>query len=161
MVLTFNLISKHLNTSYSLPSIKAGKYSRIFTSSHLQMAKCKATYFIVVLHHLKSVVIAVRGTESPEDLITDALCRECYLTAEELDGLRRYAALAPLLRHRRGLKVAYIADSESSSIRSVDLKTGGSKLLAGGDPVFSDNLFWFGDHDGTDSYNHKVAPDIT
>ncbi|XP_074348907.1 very-long-chain 3-oxoacyl-CoA reductase 1-like [Apium graveolens] len=59
------------------------------------------------------------------------------------------------------LKVAYIADSESRSIRSVDLKTGGSKLLAGGDPVFSDNLFWFGDHDGTNSYNHKVAPDIT
>ncbi|KAL8155577.1 hypothetical protein AgCh_000823 [Apium graveolens] len=77
------------------------------------------------------------------------------------------------------LKVAYIADSESSSIRSVDLKTGGSKLLAGGDPVFSDNLFRFGDHDGTgsevllqhplgvvcgkngqiyfaDSYNHKI-----
>ncbi|XP_063940055.1 protein SUPPRESSOR OF QUENCHING 1, chloroplastic isoform X2 [Daucus carota subsp. sativus] len=76
-------------------------------------------------------------------------------------------------------KVAYIADSESSSIRSVDLKTGGSKLLAGGDPVFSDNLFRFGDHDGTgsevllqhplgvvcgkngqiyfaDSYNHKI-----
>ncbi|KAL5565895.1 hypothetical protein UlMin_029059 [Ulmus minor] len=73
----------------------------------------------------------------------------------------------------------YIADSESSSIRAVDLKTGGSKLLAGGDPVFSDNLFKFGDHDGTggevllqhplgvlcakdgqiyiaDSYNHKI-----
>lgn len=53
------------------------------------MAKCKAAYFVVVLHHLKSIVIAVRGTESPEDLITDALCRECNLTAEELDGLRR------------------------------------------------------------------------
>ncbi|XP_022961409.1 protein SUPPRESSOR OF QUENCHING 1, chloroplastic isoform X3 [Cucurbita moschata] len=35
----------------------------------------------------------------------------------------------------------YIADSESSSIRAVDLKTGGSRLLAGGDPIFSDNLF--------------------
>lgn len=39
------------------------------------------------------------------------------------------------------LKEAYIADSESSSIRALDLKTGGSRLLAGGDPVFSDNLF--------------------
>ncbi|XVF57595.1 hypothetical protein PTKIN_Ptkin06aG0217900 [Pterospermum kingtungense] len=74
---------------------------------------------------------------------------------------------------------AYIADSESSSIRALDLKTGGSRLLAGGDPVFSDNLFRFGDHDGVgsdvllqhplgvlcakdgqiyiaDSYNHKI-----
>lgn len=73
----------------------------------------------------------------------------------------------------------YIADSESSSIRAVDLKTGGSRLLVGGDPIFPDNLFKFGDHDGvgsevllqhplavlcakdgqiyiTDSYNHKI-----
>ncbi len=35
----------------------------------------------------------------------------------------------------------YLADSESSSIRRVDLTTGGSKLLAGGDPTFADNLF--------------------
>ncbi|XP_007031176.2 PREDICTED: NHL repeat-containing protein 2 [Theobroma cacao] len=77
------------------------------------------------------------------------------------------------------LMEAYIADSESSSIRALDLKTGGSRLLAGGDPVFSDNLFRFGDHDGVgsdvllqhplgvlcakdgqiyiaDSYNHKI-----
>ncbi|KAI4301696.1 hypothetical protein L6164_034947 [Bauhinia variegata] len=77
------------------------------------------------------------------------------------------------------LMEAYIADSESSSIRAVDLKTGGSRLLAGGDPIFPDNLFKFGDHDGigseillqhplgvlcttdsqiyiTDSYNHKI-----
>lgn len=39
------------------------------------------------------------------------------------------------------LTVIYVADSESSSIRALDLKTGGSTLLAGGDPVFSDNLF--------------------
>ncbi|KAI6692331.1 hypothetical protein NL676_020041 [Syzygium grande] len=76
-------------------------------------------------------------------------------------------------------KEAYIADSESSSIRALDLKTGGSRLLAGGDPLFSENLFRFGDLDGTgpdvllqhplgviyakdgqiyiaDSYNHKI-----
>lgn len=34
-----------------------------------------------------------------------------------------------------------VADSESSSIRVVNLKTGGSRLLAGGDPVFPENLF--------------------
>ncbi|KAL2932437.1 Protein SUPPRESSOR OF QUENCHING 1 chloroplastic [Bienertia sinuspersici] len=77
------------------------------------------------------------------------------------------------------MKEVYVADSESSSIRALDLKTGGSRLLAGGDPIFSDNLFKFGDHDGigaevllqhplgvcfgqdgqvyiADSYNHKV-----
>ncbi|GAU11447.1 hypothetical protein TSUD_344380 [Trifolium subterraneum] len=79
----------------------------------------------------------------------------------------------------RDLTEIYVADSESSSIRVVDLKTGGSRLLAGGDPIFSDNLFKFGDQDGigsevllqhplgvvcgkdgiiyiTDSYNHKI-----
>ncbi|XP_074567603.1 protein SUPPRESSOR OF QUENCHING 1, chloroplastic isoform X2 [Curcuma longa] len=77
------------------------------------------------------------------------------------------------------LQEVYVADSESSSIRAVDLKTGGSRLLAGGDPLFPDNLFRFGDHDGVgsdvllqhplgvfcgrdgqiyiaDSYNHKI-----
>uniref|UniRef100_A0A7C9EFE3 Uncharacterized protein n=1 Tax=Opuntia streptacantha TaxID=393608 RepID=A0A7C9EFE3_OPUST len=72
----------------------------------------------------------------------------------------------------------YIADSVSSSIRALDLKTRGSRLLAGVDPIFPDNLFKFGDHDGigpeallqhllgvcfgqdiqvyiVDSYNHK------
>lgn len=39
------------------------------------------------------------------------------------------------------LTEAYIADSESSSIRALNLKTGGCRLLAGGDPVLSDNLF--------------------
>lgn len=40
-----------------------------------------------------------------------------------------------------GSQEAYIADSESSSIRSLDLKTGGSRLIAGGDPMFAENLF--------------------
>ena len=42
-----------------------------------------------------------------------------------------------------------VADSESSSIRKLDLKSGGSKGLAGGDPLFAENLFRFGDEDGT------------
>lgn len=53
----------------------------------LLQAKCEAAYFVVVLHDLKSIVIVVRGTETPEDLITDGLCRECNLTTEDLDGL--------------------------------------------------------------------------
>ncbi|KAJ4825096.1 Protein SUPPRESSOR OF QUENCHING 1, chloroplastic [Turnera subulata] len=82
-------------------------------------------------------------------------------------------ALSPDLRE------IYVADSESSSIRALDLTTGGSRLLVGGDPIFPDNLFKFGDHDGigsevllqhplgvlcakngqiyiADSYNHKI-----
>ncbi|KAJ4817125.1 Haloacid dehalogenase-like hydrolase family protein [Rhynchospora pubera] len=77
------------------------------------------------------------------------------------------------------MQEAYIADSESSSIRAVNLKNGGSRLIAGGDPMFPENLFRFGDHDGigsdallqhplgvlcgsdnkiyiADSYNHKI-----
>ncbi|KAL0797404.1 hypothetical protein Bca101_052578 [Brassica carinata] len=52
--------------------------------------KCKATYFVVVLHYLRCVVIAVRGTETAEDLITDGLGRACSLTAEDLDGLTNH-----------------------------------------------------------------------
>ncbi|KAK1271220.1 hypothetical protein QJS04_geneDACA014136 [Acorus gramineus] len=52
--------------------------------------KCEAAYFVVVLHHLKSVVIAVRGTETPEDLITDGLCRECILSADDLDETKGF-----------------------------------------------------------------------
>lgn len=35
----------------------------------------------------------------------------------------------------------YVADSESSSIRVLSLRTKGTRLLAGGDPIFPDNLF--------------------
>lgn len=53
-------------------------------------AKCEAAYFVLVLHHLRSIVIAVRGTETPEDLIIDGLCKECILSAKDLDGLIKY-----------------------------------------------------------------------
>ncbi|KAG0478326.1 hypothetical protein HPP92_013045 [Vanilla planifolia] len=76
-------------------------------------------------------------------------------------------------------QAVYVADSESSSIRLMDLKTGGTILFAGGDPTFPENLFKFGDRDGigsdalfqhplgvfcgrngqvyiADSYNHKI-----
>ncbi|XP_028106234.1 uncharacterized protein LOC114305352 isoform X2 [Camellia sinensis] len=66
----------------------------------VNQAKCEATYFIVVVHHLKSVVIAVRGTETPEDLITDGLCRECILSPEDLDGLINGNYVHPDVRQR-------------------------------------------------------------
>jgi DNA-binding beta-propeller fold protein YncE len=76
--------------------------------------------------------------------------------------------------------VAYVADAESSSVRACDTRTGGARLLAGGDALYADNLFRFGDADGAgtqvrlqhplavaaspdgstvyfaDSYNHKL-----
>jgi hypothetical protein len=49
--------------------------------------KREAAYFVIVLHDLRTVVIAIRGTETLEDVITDGLCRECSLTMDDLDGL--------------------------------------------------------------------------
>lgn len=60
----------------------------------LYQGKCEAAYFVLVLHHLRSVVIAVRGTETPEDLITDGLCKECSLSTEDLEGLIKYISLS-------------------------------------------------------------------
>ncbi|XP_034903371.1 uncharacterized protein [Populus alba] len=57
--------------------------------------KCEAAYFFVVLRHLRSVVISVRGTETAEDLITDGLGRECLLSREDLDGLINSSHICP------------------------------------------------------------------
>lgn len=64
----------------------------------VNQGKCQAAYFIVVLHDISSVVIAVRGTETPEDLITDGLCRETSLTTEDLDGLINGMHIDPTMR---------------------------------------------------------------
>lgn len=50
-------------------------------------AKWEAAYFSVVLRHLPCVVISVRRTETPENLVTDVLCREYALSKTDLDGL--------------------------------------------------------------------------
>ncbi|XP_022929839.1 sn1-specific diacylglycerol lipase beta isoform X1 [Cucurbita moschata] len=59
----------------------------VLRRGRVNQSKCEAAYFVLVLHDVKCVVIAVRGTETPEDLITDGLCRECALSEEDLDGL--------------------------------------------------------------------------
>ncbi|XP_047317202.1 diacylglycerol lipase-beta [Impatiens glandulifera] len=66
----------------------------------VNQSKCEAAYFIVVLHHLKSLVIAVRGTETPEDLITDGLGKECILSAEDLEGLLNVDLIPEDIRQR-------------------------------------------------------------
>nr|GME14839.1 sn1-specific diacylglycerol lipase beta isoform X1 [Ipomoea batatas] len=68
------------------------------SNSHpnIRQDKFKATYFIVVLPHLKTVVIAVHGTETPKDLITVGLCRECNLSEGDLDGLVNKVCLLAL-----------------------------------------------------------------
>ncbi|KAL5216203.1 hypothetical protein ABZP36_007604 [Zizania latifolia] len=63
-------------------------------------SKREAAYFVVVLHNKKTIVIAVRGTETPEDLITDGLCRECAFTMEDLDGLVNCEQLPATTRDR-------------------------------------------------------------
>ncbi|KAG6544343.1 hypothetical protein Mapa_014177 [Marchantia paleacea] len=49
--------------------------------------KRESVYFVVVLHHLRYVVVAVRGTETPEDLLTDGLGRESALMDSDLCGI--------------------------------------------------------------------------
>ncbi|GKA78763.1 hypothetical protein Tco_0785300 [Tanacetum coccineum] len=49
--------------------------------------RCEAAYFVLVHHHIKCVVICVRGTETREDLLTDGLSRECMLATEDFDGI--------------------------------------------------------------------------
>jgi len=53
----------------------------------------------MVLHHLRSVMIFVRGAETPEDLITDGLGRECLLSIEDLDGLIKHVPSLSLSIH--------------------------------------------------------------
>jgi len=44
-------------------------------------------------------MISVRGTETPEDLITDGLGRECLLSREDLDGLIKHVPSLSLSIH--------------------------------------------------------------
>lgn len=48
----------------------------------------------MVLHELRTVVIAIRGTETPEDLIIDGLGRERSMTEVDLDGLIKLVSLS-------------------------------------------------------------------
>ncbi|KAF7837101.1 sn1-specific diacylglycerol lipase beta isoform X1 [Senna tora] len=59
----------------------------VLRHGRVNQVKCEAAYFVVVLHHARCVLITIRGTETPEDLITDGLCKECTLSAEDLAGL--------------------------------------------------------------------------
>ena len=49
--------------------------------------KREPVYFVVVLHESQTVLVAIRGTETPEDLLTDGLSRECELSKSDLHGL--------------------------------------------------------------------------
>ncbi|OMP09371.1 hypothetical protein COLO4_05541 [Corchorus olitorius] len=116
---------------------------------------------------------------SPWDVCFDPVNEKVYIAMAGQHQIWEHNTQDGVTRAFSDMTEAYIADSESSSIRALDLKTGGSRLLAGGDPVFSENLFRFGDHDGVgsdvllqhplgvlcakdgqiyiaDSYNHKI-----
>lgn len=51
--------------------------------------KRESAYFVVTLHELKRVVVAVRGTETPDDLLTDGLSVQTPLSEADLLGLLR------------------------------------------------------------------------
>uniref|UniRef100_A0A8I6X5I1 Fungal lipase-like domain-containing protein n=2 Tax=Hordeum vulgare subsp. vulgare TaxID=112509 RepID=A0A8I6X5I1_HORVV len=70
----------------------------VLRKGRVSQTKREAAYFIIVLHDLKTVVIAIRGTETPEDVITDGLCRECSLTMDDLDGLVNSDQLPPQVK---------------------------------------------------------------
>lgn len=70
----------------------------VLRKGRVSQKKREAAYFVVVLHDLKTVVIAIRGTETPEDVITDGLCRECSLTMDDLDGLINSNQLSPQVK---------------------------------------------------------------
>nr|CAB3475117.1 unnamed protein product [Digitaria exilis] len=71
----------------------------VLRKGRVSQTKREAAYFVVVLHDLSTVVIAVRGTETPEDVITDGLCKECSLTLDDLDGLINSDQLSPQLKN--------------------------------------------------------------
>ncbi|PUZ53463.1 hypothetical protein GQ55_5G054000 [Panicum hallii var. hallii] len=71
----------------------------VLRKGRVSQTKREAAYFVVVLHDLSTVIIAIRGTETPEDVITDGLCKECNLTMDDLDGLINSDQLSPQLKN--------------------------------------------------------------
>ncbi|CAI5950584.1 unnamed protein product [Closterium sp. NIES-64] len=63
----------------------------------------QAVYFVVVLHQLRLVVVAVRGTESLEDMIIDGLGRECPLSDADMGGIDSEAELGGGGSERHGV----------------------------------------------------------
>ncbi|KAK8549274.1 hypothetical protein V6N13_008951 [Hibiscus sabdariffa] len=72
----------------------------ILRRGRVRQKKCEAAYFVVVLNDLRSVVVAVRGTETPEDLIIDGLGLEHSLTMMDLDGLINSSCIHPSVKDR-------------------------------------------------------------
>lgn len=113
-------------------------------------------------------------------VITAVSCDGYERNANGPDGANSSWAQPSGLAISADASIAYVADAESSSLRACDLRTGGATLLAGGDALYADNLFRFGDSDGVgaqvrlqhplgvaldaasgalyfaDSYNHKL-----
>ncbi|ONM35523.1 Sn1-specific diacylglycerol lipase alpha [Zea mays] len=71
----------------------------VLRKGRVNQTKRETAYFVVVLHYLSTVVIAVRGTETPEDVITDGLCKECSLNIDDLDGLINSDHLSPQVKN--------------------------------------------------------------
>ncbi|KAI4302726.1 hypothetical protein MLD38_038442 [Melastoma candidum] len=100
----------------------------------VSQGKCEAAYFIVVVHHLRTVVIAVRGTETPEDLITDGLGQECTLFDEDLRGLTNISCLDMSQGDETGPHYGHsgIVEAARDLVRQIEGNPGGSDCP--GDP---------------------------
>lgn len=79
---------------------------------------------------------------------------ELHLNSKE----RRSSAWAQPSGLSIGLDQLFVADSESSTIRGIDLLSGATYTLAGGDSHHPENLFSFGDQDGSGDYAKLQHP---
>lgn len=75
------------------------------TDAHLVKGRVRQTarqsaYFVVVLKKLKIVLVAVRGTETPEDLLTDGLSEDTPLTDSDLQWLLKGPNISEEVRQK-------------------------------------------------------------
>ncbi|KAE8702957.1 putative transcription factor [Hibiscus syriacus] len=87
----------------------------VLRRGRVRQKACEAAYFVVVLNDLRSVVIAVRGTETPEDLIIDGLGMEHSLTVMDLDGLINSSDIHPSVKQRVESSFPHFGHSETQS----------------------------------------------
>ena len=128
-----------------------GKQGRDYFGGHTGKEQQLSTPWDVVVHQGK-VYIAMAGTHQiwVYDVERDR-CMNFSGTGRERN-LNSDDALEAAWAQPSGLTVGagelFIADSESSAIRSIQLEKGATRTIVGGDSRRPENLFAFGDRDG-------------
>ncbi|KAH7441342.1 hypothetical protein KP509_03G034200 [Ceratopteris richardii] len=89
------------------------RYSKLppeaIRQGRVHQAKLECAYFVIVIKELQSVVVAVRGTETPEDLLTDGLGRECVLSDSDLCGLFQSDRISQEMKQKLSLNSPHFA----------------------------------------------------